>query len=261
MPGRYWGESEIPCCTGQMLRRKGLTIRKGKAIFKKIIFKKEERVAVIRFHRPEVMNAYDLETVEELIKAIDHVRNDDHTKVLILTGTGKAFCVGVDITTIKGVSVDQGTEFLKRGHQILLNLFTLGKPIIAAINGYAFGAGWNLALASDIIIASEDATFSQAFVKIGLVSDMGGMYFLPRFVSLSKAKELMFVGETMDAKEAERIGMVNRVVPKDDLERVAKELAKKITLGPLKPIGLMKKILNQSAYLDLPSLLELEAQA
>lgn len=207
------------------------------------------------------MNAYDLETVEELINAIDHVRNEDHTKVLILTGTGKAFCVGVDITTIKGVSVDQGTEFLKRGHQILLNLFTLEKPIIAAINGYAFGAGWNLALASDIIIASEDATFSQAFVKIGLVSDVGGMYFLPRFVSLSKAKELMFVGETMDAKEAERIGMVNRVVPKDDLERVAKELAKKITLGPLKPIGLMKKILNQSAYLDLPSLLELEAQA
>jgi 2-(1,2-epoxy-1,2-dihydrophenyl)acetyl-CoA isomerase len=90
---------------------------------------------------------------------------------------------------------------------------------------------------------------------------MGGMYFLPRFVSLSKAKELMFIGETIDAKEAERIGVVNRVVPKEDLERVTKELAKKIALGPLKPIGLMKKILNQSAHLDLPSLLALEAQA
>jgi enoyl-CoA hydratase/carnithine racemase len=244
-----------------VLRRKGLTIRKGKAIFKKIIFEKEEMVAVIRFNRPEVMNAYDMEMVEELIKAIDYVRDDDRTKVLIMTGTGKTFCVGVDITTIKGIRVDQGTEFLKRGHQILLNLVALKKPIIAAINGYAFGAGWNLALASDMIIASEDATFSQAFVKIGLVSDMGGMYFLPRFVSLNKAKELMFIGETIDAKEAERIGMVNRVVPKDDLERVARELAKKIALEPLKPIGLMKKILNQSAHLDLPSLLALEAEA
>ena len=230
-------------------------------MFKKIIIEKEEGIAVVRFNRPEVMNAFDMETVEELIKAIDNIRNDDHTKVLIITGTGKAFCVGVDITTIKGISVDQGTEFLKRGHQIIWNLVNIEKPIIAAINGYAFGAGWNLALASDIIIASDDAKFSQAFVKIGLVSDMGGMYFLPRLVSLSKVKELMFIGETIDAKEAERIGMVNRVVPKDDLERIAKELAKKIALGPLKPIGLMKKVLNKSAYLDLPSLLELEAQA
>ena len=236
-------------------------IRKEKTVFKKIIFEKEEGIAVIRFNRPEVMNAFDMETVEELIKAIGRIRNDDDTKVLIITGSGKAFCVGVDITTIKGIHTDQGTKFLKRGHQIILNLVTLEKPIIAAINGYAFGAGLNLALASDMIIASDDAKFSQSFVKIGLVSDMGGMYFLPRSVSLNKAKELMFVGETIDAKEAERIGMVNRVVPKDGLERVAKELAKKIALGPLEPIGLMKKILNQSAYLDLPSLLEWEAQA
>jgi 2-(1,2-epoxy-1,2-dihydrophenyl)acetyl-CoA isomerase len=159
------------------------------------------------------------------------------------------------------MSVDQGTEFLKRGHRIILDLVTMEKPIISAINGYAFGGGWNVALASDIIIASEDATFSQAFIRIGLVSDMGGMYFLPRLVSLNKAKELMFIGETIDAKEAERLGLVNRVVPKDDLQRIAKELANKIASGPLKPIGLMKKILNQSARLDLSSLLELEAQA
>ena len=105
---------------------------------------------MIRFNRPEVMNAFDMETVEELIKAIGRIRNDDDTKVLIITGTGKAFCVGVDLTTIIGIHTYQGTKFLKRGHQIILNLVTLEKPIIAPINGYAFGAGWNLALASDM---------------------------------------------------------------------------------------------------------------
>lgn len=125
-------------------------IRKEKAVFKKIIFEKEEGIAVIRFNRPEVMNAFDMETVEELIKAIGRIRNDDDTQVLIITGTGKALCVGVDLTTIKGIRTDQGAKFLKGGHQIILNLVALEKPIIAAINGYAFGVGWNLALASDM---------------------------------------------------------------------------------------------------------------
>ena len=230
-------------------------------MFKRIIFGQEDGIGVLRFNRPEVMNAFDPEMVEELLKSIDQIRNDDHTKVLVMTGTGKAFCVGVDLTTIKGLSMDQGTQFLKKGHQLILNLVALEKPVIAAVHGYVFGGGWNFALACDMVIASEDAKFSQAFVKIGLVSDMGGMYFLPRWVGLNKAKELMFMGETIDAKEAERIGMVNRVVPKDNLERTAKELAKKLALGPSKPIALMKKILSQSASLDLPSLLEWEARA
>jgi 2-(1,2-epoxy-1,2-dihydrophenyl)acetyl-CoA isomerase len=230
-------------------------------MFRKIIFEREDGIGVLRFNRPEVMNAFDPEMVEELLKAIDQIRNDDHTKVLVMTGTGKAFCVGVDLSTIKGLSVDQGTQFLKKVHQVILDLVAMEKPVIAAIHGYAFGGGWNFALACDLVIASEDAKFSQAFVKIGLVSDMGGMYFLPKWVGLNKAKELMFTGETIDAREAERIGMVNRVVPEGDLERAAKELAKKIALRPPKPIALMKKILSQSASLDLPSLLELETQA
>jgi 2-(1,2-epoxy-1,2-dihydrophenyl)acetyl-CoA isomerase len=230
-------------------------------MFKKIIFEREDGIGVLRFNRPEVMNAFDPEMVEELLKAIDQIRNDDHAKVLMMTGTGKAFCVGVDLTTIKGLSADQGTQFLKKIHQLILNLVAMEKPVIAAVHGYVFGGGWNFALACDLVIASEDAKFSQAFVKIGLVSDMGGMYFLPRWVGLNKTKELMFMGETIDAKEAERIGIVNRVVPKDDLERAAKELAKKLALGPSKPIALMKEILSQSASLDLPSLLELEARA
>jgi 2-(1,2-epoxy-1,2-dihydrophenyl)acetyl-CoA isomerase len=230
-------------------------------MFKKIIFEREDGIGVLRLNRPEVMNAFDPEMLEELLKAIDQIQHDDHAKVLLITGTGKAFCVGVDITTVKGLSIERGTDFLKKAQQVVLNLVAMEKPVIAAVHGYAFGGGWNLALACDLVIASEDAKFSQAFVKIGLVSDMGGMYFLPKWAGLNKAKELMFTGETIDAREAERIGMVNRIVPRDDLEGAAKELAQKIALGPSKPIALMKRILSRAASLDLSSLFELETQA
>ena len=144
---------------------------------------------------------------------------------------------------------------------MVVALANMEKPVIAAVNGLAVGAGCSIALACDIIVASSSAKFSQSFVKIGLVSDMGGMYFLPRMVGLAKAKELLFTGMALDAKEAHAIGMVNRVVPGEDLERAVKALAGEMAQSPPKPIGLMKKILNQSSYLDFPSLLELEAQA
>lgn len=230
-------------------------------MFKKIILDKDGGVAVIRFNRPEVMNAFDLETQEELTMAINDVQRDENIKVLIITGKGKAFCAGVDITVIEGMSIEQVKKFLKNAQQMILALVNMEKPVIAAINGYASGGGCNIALASDIIIASENAKFSQGFVKIGLISDMGGMYFLPRLVGLGRAKELMFLGETIDAREALKIGMVNQVVQAENLERTAMELGRKMAVMSLKPIGLMKKILNQSTCLDLPSLLELEIHA
>lgn len=196
-----------------------------------------------------------------MAKAVDHVRSDEDTRVLIIRGTGCAFCAGIDITVLEEMTGDEGRKNLKHMHRILLNLVNMEKAVIAAVNGYAYGARCNLALASDIVIASENAKFSQGFVKIGLISDLGGMYFLPRLVGLPKTKELMFTGETVDAREAEKIGMVNRVVPEKDLEKAAKELGRKIAIGPQKPIGLMKTILNKSFHLDFPSLLELEAQA
>jgi 2-(1,2-epoxy-1,2-dihydrophenyl)acetyl-CoA isomerase len=228
---------------------------------RKINLEKEDDVAVIRLNRPEVMNAFDLEMQEELAVAIRDVTNDDKTKVLIFTGAGKAFCAGVDITAIEGLSAQQTKTSLRNAQQLIVALVNMAKPVIAAVNGLAVGAGCSIVLACDIIIASSNARFSQGFVKIGLVSDLGGMYFLPRMVGLAKAKELLFTGVTVDAKEAEKIGMVNTVVPEGDLERAAKDLARQIAAEPLTPIGLMKKILNQSSCLDLPSLLELEAQA
>jgi 2-(1,2-epoxy-1,2-dihydrophenyl)acetyl-CoA isomerase len=236
-------------------------LKMNEVVFEKIIVEKEEGIAVIRLNRPEAMNALDMEIREELAKAIEDIRIDDNIKVLIITGVGRAFCAGGDITTMKEIRADQGRERLKKIHRLLLNLVSMEKPVIAAVNGYAFGGGCNLALAADIIVASENAKFSQSFVKIGLVPDMGGMYFLPRLVGLAKARELMFLGETVDAKEAERIGMINKVVPREDLEKTAKELARKIVMGPSKSIGMTKTILNKSLHLDFTTLLELEAQA
>jgi 2-(1,2-epoxy-1,2-dihydrophenyl)acetyl-CoA isomerase len=227
----------------------------------KVIVEKENGIAVIRLNRPEVMNAFDFEIQEELAGAIKDVANDDDTKVLILTGAGKAFCAGVDIAAIEGLSAQQTRSSLKNAQQIIVALANMEKPVIAAVNGLAVGAGCSIAMACDIIIASSNALFSQSFVKIGLVSDMGGMYFLPRMVGLARAKELLFTGAALDAKGAREIGMVNRVVPEGESERAAKDLAREIAAGPVKPIGLMKKILNQSTYLDLPSLLKLEAEA
>lgn len=230
-------------------------------MFKKIILEKDQGIAVIRLNRPKVMNALDLEMREELAKAIDNVRVDDNIKALIITGVGRAFCAGGDISLMKKRKADAGREWLKNLHRILLELVNMEKPVIAAVNGFAYGGGCNLALASDIIIASENANFSQSFVKLGLVPDMGGMYFLPRLVGLAKAKELMFFGDTVDAREAEKIGMVNKVVPEKDLEKIAKELARRIVKGASKPIGMTKTILNKSINLDFSTLLELEAQA
>lgn len=230
-------------------------------MLEKIILEKKDGIGVIRLNRPEVMNAVDEEVEEELAKAIHNIRVDENIKVLIITGTGRAFCSGGDVRTMNVRSPDQSINRLRKMHRILLDLINLEKPVIAAVNGLALGVGCNLALASDIIIASESAKFAQSFIKLGLVPDGGGMYFLPRLVGLPRSKELMFIGEMIDAKEAEKIGMVNRVVPNDSLEIAVKELARKIAMGPSKAIGLIKTILNQSHYMDLDKLFELEVQA
>lgn len=224
---------------------------------KKVILETKDGIAVIRLNRPEVRNAFDLETEEELAKAINDVKYDDDARVLIITGTGTAFCAGADITTME----EQGAEQVRNAQEVVLALVNMEKPVIAAVNGIAVGAGCSLALVADIIIASTNAKFSLNFVKVGLVPDMGAMHFLPRVIGLAKAKELMFTGATVDAMEAQEIGMISKVVLEGDLERVVWELAHQIALMPPKPIGLMKTILNRSSQLDLPSLLELEAQA
>jgi 2-(1,2-epoxy-1,2-dihydrophenyl)acetyl-CoA isomerase len=144
-------------------------------------------------------------------------------------------------------------------HEALLTIYKMEKPVIAAVNGFAVGAGCNLALAADIILASEDAKFSQIFVKVGLVPDSGGFFFLPRLVGMAKAKELVFRGNTIDAREAERIGMINAVCAADELLNQAMAMATEFAQGPTRAIGIAKTMLNQSAEMTFAAALDYEA--
>jgi len=230
--------------------------------FKNLIVKKEEGIATIMLNRPQALNALNLEIAEELEISIKDVKEDKGVKVLILTGAGRAFCSGGDLQAIPiGKEASQGRDFLRRMHRWVNELVNLPKPVIAAVNGLAVGAGCNLALLSDIIIASEEARFSEIFVKVGAIPDLGGLYLLPRYVGLAKAKELIFTGDMIDAREAERIGLVNRVVTHEKLEEAVRDLAQKLAKAPPIALAMSKSIIHRGLEADLDTVLELEAYA
>jgi 2-(1,2-epoxy-1,2-dihydrophenyl)acetyl-CoA isomerase len=220
--------------------------------FETIIFEKKEGVGRFILNRPEAMNALNNKMREELISAIEETEKDIEIRVLVITGKGRAFCAGGDV---KGMGTQERPI---NPSQIILRLANLEKPVISAVNGVAAGGGCNLALAGDIILASDQARFIQSFVRIGLVPDWGGMYFLPRLVGMAKAKELMFTGEAIDAREAERIGLVSKVFPSEEFEEAMNGLAKKLAAGPPKSMSLIKKILNWGQQSDLKTVMELE---
>ncbi len=177
-----------------------------------ISYKKENTIAKITLNRPEVLNALNLEMVDEFLKALRTAEFDREVRVIVITGAGKAFCSGADIHELQEeIDPTQPTLFrhLLRGtFQTLLSLSKIEKPVISSINGIAAGAGLNLALASDLRIASDKARFSSMFVRRGLVPDVGGLYFLPRLVGMAKAKEMCFFGDIIYAEEALRIGLI-----------------------------------------------------
>ncbi|RJR33107.1 MAG: enoyl-CoA hydratase [Desulfobacteraceae bacterium] len=228
---------------------------------KELLFEVIESTAVITLNRPEAMNALNLSVREELYDAIQRVKSDQGIKVLVITGAGdRAFCAGGDITTMKDIRPWEGRERLKRLQRVTLSLVEMEKVVIAVVNGYAVGGGCNLALAADLIIASDRARFSQSFIRIAVISDIGGLYFLPRRVGMGRAKELLFTGRTLPALEAEKIGLVDYVFPHEELMKRSMEIARQIASGPPRVIGMMKTILRQTDRIDLRSLLEMEAQ-
>jgi len=233
-----------------------------KVEFENILLEKQESIAIITINRPKIRNALDKKTWRELREAIAGVRGDTSVQVLIITGAGeKAFVAGADVSSLKERSM---VETLSNENQMILSELTnLEKPVIAAINGFALGGGCELALACDIRIASENAKLGQPELGLGILPGAGGTQRLPRLVGPAKAKELIFTGDIIDAREAERIGLVNKVVPQSDLLDAAKEMARKIiSKGPL-AVRLAKIVINQGMDLDLSnaSLLERLAQA
>lgn len=218
------------------------------------ILEKEEGIATLTLNLPERLNALSPEIREALLRAAEDVAGDDDTRVLIITGAGRAFCSGADVRGLAGQTEIRSGEAGRRGIMGPLSLpiwklSNLEKPVIAAVNGVAAGAGFGLAMACDIRIASENARFSSIFVRRGLPVEWGLSHFLPRAVGLAKALEIMWTGDMIDAREAERLGIVSKVVPHDNLMKETRALATKIAKGP--PIAI--ELIKRTVYAGLQS--------
>lgn len=225
------------------------------------VSKGENGVATVKLNRPEVRNALGLNMRQELIDFFTKAKNDAGIKSIILTGEGKIFSSGGDLSTMKEMDAVSGRERLKIGHEIIHSITTLEKPVIAAINGTAAGAGVSIALACDMILAGRSAVLTQSFVKVGLIPDLGSIYFLPRLIGRHRAMELMFFGEKVSAEKAREIGIINKVVDDDLLLKEANVLAGKLAEAPNYAIGLIKRLINRTVLAGLDESLELEGFA
>jgi 2-(1,2-epoxy-1,2-dihydrophenyl)acetyl-CoA isomerase len=219
-----------------------------------------ESVLTITLNRPESYNAFTTSMHASLHAALEEAAAED-VRAVVITGAGKGFCAGQDLGEFKEVEHDIAEHLEATYHPTVRAIRGLEKPVIAAVNGAAAGAGMNLALGCDIRLASTAAKFTQAFVKRGLHPDWGGTYFLPRLVGMAKACELIFTGEIIDAQEALRLGIVNAVYAPEELMPAAYELARKIASGPPVAIRLAKRALYHSEETDLRGALEFETFA
>lgn len=221
-------------------------------------------VATLTLNRPKSLNALNAEMTGELHKAFAEAAGDPDVRCLVITGAGRAFSAGADLTQLEGVyaagEIPPLGDFLRhRYNPMILPVVRMEKPVVAAVNGFAAGAGASLAFACDFRIASEDAKFFQAFIKVGLIPDSGATFFLPRLVGLAKAIELGTLGDVIDAAEAERLGLVTKVVPADKLAEETSAFAARLAAGPTRAIALTKKALYYGAVHDLESAMDYEA--
>jgi 2-(1,2-epoxy-1,2-dihydrophenyl)acetyl-CoA isomerase len=215
-------------------------------------------------NRPEKLNALNNELATALVKTFTKLRDDPSVHVVILSGAGRAFCAGGDLNVIgKGREFSETEELeplLRSGMQAVLKMRTMPQPVLAAVHGAAAGAGMNIALAADIRVASESATFGESFTRVGLYPDYGGTFFLPQLVGPAKAAEMFYTGEMIDAATALRLGIVNYVVPLDQLEVAARTLAEKIAAGPAVSIRAIKRAVFGAQEKELTHALEQEVR-
>ncbi len=228
-----------------------------------VLLDKKDGVATVTLNRPEKYNAFAGQMRQEIVQVIDDVAEDRDVRAVVITGAGKAFCVGGDVNEfVSGTTQALEQVASSERHAMCkaaLTINTMEKPVIASVNGVAAGGGCNLALACDIRIASEKARFGQVFVRRGVHPDWGGIYFLPRLVGYAKAAELIFSGEVVGAEEALAIGMVNRVVPHEGLPQVTREFAERIAKNAPIPIAFAKRGLQNFAKWDLAQALDYES--
>jgi 2-(1,2-epoxy-1,2-dihydrophenyl)acetyl-CoA isomerase len=222
-------------------------------------------ITTITLNRPEKLNALAGHMRRDLAEALEAAGSERSVHVVVITGAGRAFCAGGDVRAMADLidekDADEFSRLLGSARRVITAIRQMTKPVIASIGGPASGAGFNLALACDLRIASSDATFSQSFVKVGLHPDWGGTYFLPRLVTPNKACELFFLGETIDAKEAQRLGIINFVVEPAELEAETRRLAERLRAAPAVSVGAAKQAVYMSQAADMETMLRYETEA
>ncbi len=228
-----------------------------------LLFQSQDHIATITFNRPNVLNAFQRVMFQQLLEMLDTVSKDDSMRVLLLTGTGRAFSAGIDLEELShdldGSTVnEQQRAVLDDLQEITRRLVNLQKPIISALNGLAVGAGAEIAIASDIRIASETAYFQFTEAKRGLMETNGVMYRLPRFVGMGRAAHILMTGERVTAQSALEMGLVTKVVPYENIVQEGMEIARTLAANAPISLRLIKQVLNQSYDLDLEAVMQLE---
>ena len=228
---------------------------------KSIITNINNGVATLTFNRPEVFNSFNREMALLLQKQLDASEENPEIRAIVITGSGKAFCAGQDLKEVTTPELHPGFKKILEEHYnpIIERIRAINKPIIAAVNGVAAGAGANIALACDIVVASEKASFIQAFSKIGLVPDSGGSFYLPRLIGFQRASALMLLGDKVAAQQARELGMVYKVFEPETFQQQALDLALEMAKMPTKALGLTKQLLNASFNNTLDQQLTLES--
>lgn len=228
--------------------------------FKNVIFEKEEKIAIVTINRPKALNALNSETLLEIDSIIDKIAVDDDILAVILTGSGKAFVAGADISEMKDLNASGGRKFGILGNKVFRKLENLEKPVIAAVNGFALGGGCEISMACDIRIASSKAKFGQPESGLGITPGFGGTQRLARLVGLGMAKELIYTAKMIKADEAFRIGLVNKVVEPDVLMDEAKTLANQIISNAPIAVRLCKSAINRGIQTDIDTGIAYESE-
>lgn len=230
-------------------------------MYENVGYEKKEAVAYITFNRPRVMNAFNEEMHKEVYELLNESAEDTSVRCIVLSGSGKGFSAGADLSSVTEelVDFDHGDYLRNTYNRLLLRMVEIEKPILASIHGPAFGAGLGIAMACNFRLAASSSTFCQAFIKVGLIPDAGSFFFLPRLVGLGRAMELAALGDTIGADEACRIGLVNRVVDDEKLIEETERFANRLAQMPTKALALIKKTMLYSFENNLSTMLEAEA--
>lgn len=226
-----------------------------------IQFEIKDSVGCITLNRPDVLNSFNKQMALAMQGALDECKLNDAVRAVYITGSGRAFCAGQDLEEAISTEGPELQRIVREHYNpIIRKIRDIEKPVVAGVNGVAAGAGANIALACDIVIAADAASFIQAFSKIGLIPDSGGTYFLPRLIGWQKATALMMLGDKISATEAESLNMIYKVCPADELQETAYATAKKLASMPTKGLGLTKRLLNESLVNDLSAQLDAEEE-